>query len=124
MSRGSSRLEVLDRSDNELHTVSFEEDAFLAYTADNYEYERGSVRYVYESMTTPESVFDYEFENRDSTLVKQQEVPGFNPGDYHSERLYAEARDGTPFERRPDARTRANRPAAGVDRRALRRRAA
>ena len=95
MSRGSSRLEVLDRSDNELHTVSFEEDAFLAYTADNYEYERGSVRYVYESMTTPESVFDYDFENRDSTLVKQQEVPGFNPGDYHSERLYAEARDGT-----------------------------
>jgi oligopeptidase B len=95
MSRGSSRLEVLDRSDNELHTVSFDEDAFLAYTADNFEYERKSVRYFYESMTTPESVFDYDFEKRDSTLAKQQEVPGFKPGDYHSERLYAEARDGT-----------------------------
>lgn len=95
MSRGASRLEVLDRSDNSLHAVSFEEDAFLAYMTDNYEYERGSVRYVYESMTTPESVFDYDFEKRESTLAKQKEVPGFNPGDYHSERLYAEARDGT-----------------------------
>ena len=62
MSRGASRLEVLDRSDNSLHTVAFEEDAFLAYTTDNFEYEGGSVRYVYESMTTPESVFDYDFE--------------------------------------------------------------
>jgi oligopeptidase B len=95
MSRGSSRLEILDRKDNSLHTVPFEEDAFLAYTGDNYEYERNSVRFVYESMTTPESVFDYDFEKRASVLVKRKEVPGFSPGDYYSERLYAEARDGT-----------------------------
>ena len=95
MSRGASRLEVLDRTDNSLHAVAFEEEAFLAYTDDNYDYERGSVRYVYESMTTPESVFDYDFERRTSALVKRKEVPGFSPRDYYSERLYAEARDGT-----------------------------
>ena len=95
MSRGTSVLEVLDRTDNSLRRVSFDEDAFLAYTNDNFEYESGSVRFVYESMTTPESVFDYDFEKQDSMLVKQQEVPGYSPGNYHSERLYAEARDGT-----------------------------
>lgn len=95
MSHGTSRLEVLDRTDNSLHAVALEEDAFLAYTSDNYDYERGSMRYVYESMTTPESVFDYDFERRNSALVKRKEVPGFSPRDYYSERLYAEARDGT-----------------------------
>jgi oligopeptidase B len=98
VSKGVNRLEILERADNNHEPVTFAEDAFLVYTTDNYEYERGAVRYMYESMTTPPSVFDLGFETGEATLVKRKEIPGgFDPADYHSERLSAEARDGTPI---------------------------
>jgi oligopeptidase B len=97
VSRGVYRLEILERADNNYLPVSFNEDAFLVYTTNNYDYGRGTVRYMYESMTTPPSAFDLDFETGESALVKRKEIPGgFDPADYHSERLFAEARDGTP----------------------------
>jgi oligopeptidase B len=97
VSRGVYRLEILERADNNYLPVSFNEDAFLVYTTNNYDYGRGTVRYMYESMTTPPSAFDLDFETGESALVKRKEIPGgFDPADYQSERLFAEARDGTP----------------------------
>ena len=98
VARGINRLEILERADNNYQPIAFDEDAFLVDTADNYDYERAAVRYVYESMTTPPSVFDCNFETGEATLVKRKEIPGgFDPAAYHSERLFAEARDGTPI---------------------------
>jgi oligopeptidase B len=97
VSQGIYRLEVLERADNNYGPVEFDEDAFLVYTTNNYDYEGGTVRYMYESMTTPPSAFDLDLETGESALVKRKEIPGgFDPADYHSERLFAEARDGTP----------------------------
>jgi oligopeptidase B len=96
-SKGVNRLEVLERADNNYEAVPFDEDTILVYTTDNYEYEGGAARYVYESMTTPQSVFDLDFDTGESALIKRKEIPGgFDAADYHSERLFAEARDGTP----------------------------
>ena len=93
---GLRQLETLERADNNFRPVEFDEEAFLVYTTDNYNYESDSFRYVYESMTTPPSVLDFDFATEESTLVKQKEVPGgFNSDDYHTERLFAEVRDGT-----------------------------
>ena len=92
---GLRQLEILERADNNFRPVDFDEKAFLVYTTDNYEYESDSFRYAYESMKTPPSVFDFDFAGHQSTLVKQKEVlGGFDPDDYHTERLYAEVRDG------------------------------
>jgi oligopeptidase B len=53
------------------------------------------LRIGYSSMTTPNSIYDYNMITKDRTLLKQQEVVGgFNGDDYVSERLYATARDG------------------------------
>ena len=93
---GLRQLEILERADNNFRPVEFQEEAFLVYTTDNYNYETDSFRYVYESMTTPPSVLDFSFGTEESTLIKQKEIPGgFNSDDYHTERLYAEVRDGT-----------------------------
>ena len=93
---GLPHTEIIDRASGETHTLDFGEAAFQASPGDNYEYDNSTYRYDFESMTTPDSVYDYDMVKRERTLVKEQEVPGgFNRNDYQSERLLATARDGT-----------------------------
>ncbi len=54
------------------------------------------LRYDYQSLVSPPSVFDYDMTTRRATLVKETEVPGgFDRSNYTSERVFATASDGT-----------------------------
>jgi oligopeptidase B len=54
------------------------------------------LRYVYESLTVPESVYDYDMETRERVLQKQDEIlGGYDPTLYTAERIFATAEDGT-----------------------------
>lgn len=78
------------------HYLDFGEETYSAYIAYNPEFDTDVLRYGYTSMTTPRSVFDYNMNTKEKTLLKQQEVIGdFDSNNYHAERLYATARDGT-----------------------------
>lgn len=91
---GITRLRVLPHGGNE-HYVDFGEEAYLAQTSTNREFDTDMLRIAYQSMTTPPTVYDYNMKTRELTLMKQQEVlGGFDPDNYESERLYAPARDG------------------------------
>lgn len=91
---GITRLRVLPHGGYE-HYVDFGEEAYLAQTSTNREFDTDMLRIAYQSMTTPPTVYDYNMKTRELTLMKQQEVlGGFDPDNYESERLYAPARDG------------------------------
>jgi len=84
---------LLDKSE---HYVDFGEPTYTANVAGNSDYNSSDLRYSYSSMTTPNSVFDYNMKTKKRELKKQQEVlGGFNADDYTTERLYATAKDGT-----------------------------
>ena len=54
------------------------------------------MRFTYQSMVTPSSVYDYDLNTRSGTLLKQQEVlGGYDPAAYEARRIWAVARDGT-----------------------------
>ncbi|MGB0838288.1 MAG: S9 family peptidase [Flavobacteriaceae bacterium] len=75
--------------------LPFSEETYSAYVYANPEFDSSSIRYGYNSMTTPSSVIDFEVETGVKTILKEQEIPGgFNKEDYKSERLWVEARDG------------------------------
>jgi len=77
------------------HAVDFEEEAFDLGLGTVYEYETSTIRFTYESPSTPRQTFDYGLDSRERTLLKTQEVPsGHNPDLYIVERLEAEAPDG------------------------------
>jgi oligopeptidase B len=60
------------------------------------EFDSDVLRYGYTSMVTPSSVFAYDMNTRDRTLLKQQPVLGdYDPARYTTERLWATAPDGT-----------------------------
>lgn len=69
------------------------------YTLDVYsnpEFETDILRYGYNSLTTPNSVIDFNMADKTSEIKKEQEVLGgkFKKENYKSERIWARARDG------------------------------
>ncbi|MEP6719757.1 MAG: S9 family peptidase [bacterium] len=92
---GLQRLEILDFKTNKTHRIEFPEPVYAASLSQNAEFNTNLVRYNYQSLVTPSSVFDYDMNTRKATLMKETEVPGFDRKNYQSERLFATASDGT-----------------------------
>lgn len=91
---GITQLRVRPWSGEE-HYIDFGEEAYLAYTGTNMDFDTKELRLGYQSMTTPPTTYDYNMETRNFNQLKQQEVlGGFNADDYVSERMWATARDG------------------------------
>jgi oligopeptidase B len=95
-SNGLTRTRVLSRANGADHYVEFDEEAYVAYPMFTPEPETTTLRFGYESMTTPQSTYDYDMVTRQRTLLKREEVlGGYDPSEYRSERVFATARDGT-----------------------------
>jgi oligopeptidase B len=79
----------------DVHYIEFPEPVYTAGVGANAEYNTKLLRFGYTSLTTPESIFDYNMETRERELKKQQEVlGGYDPSQYQSERIFATAPDG------------------------------
>ena len=93
---GLQELEVIDFKTDKSHRIKFPEPVYSAALYTNREYDTPVVRYSYNSLVTPFSIFDYDMNTGKATLLKQQEVPGgFDRKNYKSERVFATASDGT-----------------------------
>jgi oligopeptidase B len=75
--------------------ISFPEPTYSAHSHVNREFVTSTFRYGYQSLVTPGSVYEYNIETEQSTLLKELEIPGgFDRSLYQSERLFATAADG------------------------------
>lgn len=75
--------------------IDFGEPTYTAYSLGNPDFDSHMLRYGYNSMTTPASLFEFDMKNKTSVLLKRQEVVGgYEPSDYVTERLYAPSHDG------------------------------
>lgn len=94
--KGLEQIEIIDLSSNKRHHIAFPEPVYSASVAQNREFATPVLRYSYQSLVTPSSVFDYNMNTHAATLLKETEVPGgFSRNNYKSERLFAIATDGT-----------------------------
>jgi oligopeptidase B len=86
----------IQKPDQSSHYVAFDEPAYLVQSAANPEYDSKTLRFVYTSMKTPLTTYDYNMESKAKTLLKRQEVVGgYDPKAYTTARIYATAEDGT-----------------------------
>jgi len=91
---GITQLRVRPWSGAE-HYIKFKDDAYLAYTSTNPEFDTDILRIGYQSMSTPNTIYDYNMKTKDMQQLKQQEVVGdFDSNNYKTERIFAKARDG------------------------------
>jgi oligopeptidase B len=76
--------------------IRFPDPAYAASSEINRDFNATTYRYAYQSLVRPASVFRYDIVSGESTLLKQQEVPGgFDASLYESQRLWFRAHDGT-----------------------------
>jgi oligopeptidase B len=94
--KGLIRLRFTDFATGKHHFLAFDEPVYCAHTGANYEFDTRQFRFVYESLVTPRSWYDYQVAERSRTLLKRQPVLGhYDPAEYQSEALSAVAKDGT-----------------------------
>lgn len=92
---GLLQLRIRNINTNAEHYVDFGEPAYAAYAGSNPEFNSTNLRYIYTSLTTPNSVYDYNMETKAKELKKRQEVVGgYDPEEYVTERLYATSAEG------------------------------
>jgi oligopeptidase B len=92
---GLPQFRVAHLRTGDAHRLAFPEPVYSAFAGPNPEFDTATFRYSYQSLVTPSSVFDYDLERRESTLLKQTEVlGGYEAARYRSERGHATAPDG------------------------------
>jgi oligopeptidase B len=93
---GLKYLRVIDMKTKQSHRIAMDESDYDLSIGDNREFDTSVVRFNYQSMVTPLSVYDYDMNTRERKLLKRQEVPGgYDAGRYEANRIWAVARDGT-----------------------------
>ena len=97
---GLEKIELLEYPiegslDLKRHAIEFPETVFAASIGVNRDFKASHLRINYESMITPDTVFDYQFEDGELLTRKVKKVPsGYDKSQYESERLMITARDG------------------------------
>ncbi len=76
------------------YDVDFPEPVHAYVRSANPEYHTRTLRFVYSSLKTPPTVYDYDLDTHRRTVRKVTEVPGFDPAEYVTERVWAPAADG------------------------------
>ncbi|MGS2719757.1 S9 family peptidase [Paraglaciecola aestuariivivens] len=81
--------------DGESYNIAFPEKVASVHLAYNPEFEQQHIRLNYESMITPDTVFDYDTQAKSLSVRKNRVIPaGYDKSQYQTERLMASARDG------------------------------
>ncbi|MFX1255036.1 MAG: S9 family peptidase [Promethearchaeota archaeon] len=93
---GLKKIYIKNLITNESHYVEFPEAVYDFSSALNPEFDSNLLRFLYTSLVTPDSVFDYNMDTKERELKKQREVlGGYDTSHYQSERIFATAQDGT-----------------------------
>lgn len=93
---GLTQLIIYNLKSKKSHNIDFGEETYTAWIHDNMKYDTDILRFGYSSLTTPNSVFDYDMQTKEKVLLKQQKVSGnFDKNQYVTKRIFATAKDST-----------------------------
>jgi oligopeptidase B len=93
---GLSYLRVIDMRTRASHRIATDEPDYALSLAPNPEFDTATVRFNYQSMVTPASVYEYDLQTKQRTLLKRTEVlGGYDSANYEAKRIWSVSRDGT-----------------------------
>ncbi len=93
---GLNKLKITRWDGKDSYYLPFDNETYIAYSFVNPDFDTETFRYVYNAMTSPYSIIDFDMRTREKEIKKEQEVLGgkYNRENYRSERIWATARDG------------------------------
>ena len=94
-SSGLRKIRIRDLRNASDHYIAFPEPVYTYSGGGNPEFNTSLLRFTYQSMITPSTVYDYDMSARTLDLKKRTEVlGGYDPALYGTERTWARASDG------------------------------
>lgn len=91
--RGLSQIRIVDKANNSKYLTFADQDYFLGLGANN-AYDLRKLRISYSSLVQPATWYDYDLATDKKLLLKQKQVPNYNPAAYIAERIMVPVRDG------------------------------
>ena len=92
---GLTHLRIIQMSSKRSHRISADEPDYTMSLGANPEFDTTTIRFAYQSMVTPSSVYEYDMNSFERTLLKRQPVlGGYDPAGFEAQRVWAPARDG------------------------------
>lgn len=94
--QGLSKIHVHTWDESEDYYLPLQGETYTAYPTTNIAFNTTKLRYVFNSMTTPSSVMEFDMANQMVETLKEQEVLGgaFDKSNYIEKRVWASALDG------------------------------
>jgi oligopeptidase B len=91
---GNKHIRLLDNQGKSTDVAS-DEPAYAMSIGMNPEVSSTSLRYAYDSMTTPQVTYEVDSRTGERTVLKRTPAPNYDQSQYATERVWATARDGT-----------------------------
>jgi oligopeptidase B len=93
---GLTRFRVINLTNASQYFIDLEEPSYMAQSGSNPNFDSETFRYVFTSLKTPSTVIDFNLNNHQKEIKKQQKViGGYDSNEYVTDRLWATAEDGT-----------------------------
>ena len=93
--KGLNKIRIMNREDKTWQDIDLGDEAYMAEMSlsdfDNYSMD--SIRYNYQSLSTPPSTFSYNIKTKSKTILYQVVVAGYNISKYESKRIWITGRD-------------------------------
>ncbi|MGQ0714000.1 MAG: S9 family peptidase [Gemmatimonadaceae bacterium] len=90
-----TRIRIRELATGKEHNVAMDEPVYTVRWGGNPEFNTRTLRYMYTSLVTPMTVYDYDMQTKDRELRKRTDVlGGYDPSQYGTERTWAKAPDG------------------------------
>ena len=94
--RGLIQLFVMNLKTKTNHYIPFNEPTYVVGTSSNLMMNTSKLRYSYNSMVNPGTMYEYDMLTKENKVLKVKEiVGGYDQSQFISERIWASGRDGT-----------------------------
>ncbi|MGQ9588222.1 MAG: S9 family peptidase [Thermoplasmata archaeon] len=88
-------IRIIDLRNRTSHRVALPESFCELAPVETPEFVSSKMRFKFSTMVMPPRIYEYDMDLRKLELLKQYEVPGYDPSRYESRRVFATAEDGT-----------------------------
>jgi len=92
---GLTQIRYLDFATSSYRAIEFDQPVYSCWGQDNPDFNSHWLRFGYESLVAPKTIYDFDLVTGERVLMKQKEVlGGYDPELYSQERIWATATDG------------------------------
>ena len=91
---GLPEITVHNLSSLTSYDVEFPENAYDVSLAYNTEFSEDNFNYQYSSLVTPSTIFNFNLDNKESSILWEKEIKSFEKNNYVTNRFFISARDG------------------------------